>query len=261
MRNLQMLVGAPRAGVSRLRQRLRALVTDDGPGDSGLSLPPEGVDSSRAEPRLDAPPLAASASHAGSTGLAVCPYCHTVWQLEPIFPEPVKLMICWRCAEQRAELGRQMPAIPEPAPITFDKPASRSKVIVTYGALLVIGLTLGFAAMQAWFSGGALRSPRTTGGVVSATPAVEQARTPAEAAEAAPAAPLPEPSSAVPLPDEPVAAGRPVRPAKATTGLAAVKEVPRPMPPAQAPSETACTSGTSALGLCTLDTPEERRSP
>jgi hypothetical protein len=257
MRNLQMLVGAPRAGANRLRQRLRALVSDDGPVDSGLSLPPEAEDSSRAEPRLDAPPLAASASHAGSTGLAVCPYCHTVWQLEPIFPEPVKLMICWRCAEQRAESGRQMPAIPEPAQITFDQPASRSKIIVTYGALLVIGLTLGFAAMQAWFSGDALRSPRTTG-VVSAPPAVEQARTPAEAA---PAAPLPDAASAVPLLDEPVAAGRPVRPANATTGRAAVKEVPRPTPPAQAPSETACTSGTSALGLCTLDTPEERRSP
>jgi hypothetical protein len=260
MRNFRMLVGAPRAGANRLRQRLRALVTDDGPADSGLSLPPETVDSSRPEPRLDAPPLAASASHAGSTGLAVCPYCHTVWQLEPIFPEPVKLMICWRCAEQRAELGRQMPAIPEPAQITFEEPASRSKIIVTYGALLVIGLTLGFAAMQAWFSGDALRPPRTTG-VVSATPTVEQARPPADAAEAAAAAPLPEPASAVPLLDEPVAAGRPVRPANATIGRAAVKEVPRPTPPAQAPSETACTSGTSALGLCTLDTPEERRSP
>ncbi len=32
--------------------------------------------------------------------LAVCPYCRNVWELEPFFQEPVKLMICWRCAEK-----------------------------------------------------------------------------------------------------------------------------------------------------------------
>ena len=233
-------------------------MADDGPDASRGSQPFAAEDDTRSEPRLDVPPLSTFALNAGSAGLAVCPYCHTVWQLETIFPEPVKLMICWRCAEQRAGLRPQLPAVSRPPQTVRARPVVRWKMIGAYGVLLVIGLTLGFAAMQAWFGGAALRSPRATG-LVSVTPAVENARA---AAEATPAAPTPEPASAVAELDEPVAAGRPARPARAAGGRAAVKDIPKPTPAAaQAPSEMACTSGTSALGLCRLDTSEERHSP
>jgi hypothetical protein len=252
-------------------------MTDDGPLASWPPQPPEALDDTRAEPRLDVvPPATTWVSHAGSTGLAVCPYCHTVWQLEPIFPEPVKLMICWRCAEQRAGLRPQLPAVSKPPQIAREGRAVRLKVIVAYGALLVIGLSLGFAAVQAWFGGASLRSLRATG-LVSVTPAVENAnaRTPANAAPAA-QLPEPEPASAVTELDEPVAAGRPgpaarieeARPASparlpapSAGGRAAAKDIPRPTPPAQAPSEMVCTRGRAALGLCILDTSEERHSP
>ena len=231
-------------------------MSDDGPVASGQPQPDEAVDTTRAEPRLDVvPPATTWVSHAGSTGLAVCPYCHAVWQLEPIFPEPVKLMICWRCAEQRAALRPQLPAVSKPPQIARDARTVRLKVIVAYGALLIIGLILGLATMQAWFGGAALRPPRATGFVSVTPPPTDNARPPADAP---PAAALPESAPAVAELDEPVAAGRP---APAARGRAAEKRLPKPAPAAQAPGEMACNSGTAALGLCSLANSEERHSP
>ena len=96
MRNLQMLVDAPRVGAARLRHKLKALAEEAGQHVNVLPKAPPVVDPDREEPRLDTTPGMALALSAGCKGLAVCPYCHTVWDLEPIFPEPVKLMQDYR---------------------------------------------------------------------------------------------------------------------------------------------------------------------
>jgi hypothetical protein len=225
MRNLQMLVDAPRVGAARLRHKLKALAEEAGQHVNVLPKAPPVVDPDREEPRLDTTPGMALALSAGCKGLAVCPYCHTVWDLEPIFPEPVKLMICWRCAEQHANAHTAMPAATETAHVARKREV-RWKVVGAYGVLAAAGLAFSFGAVLLWFADTPLRSPHAAG-QVSVAPTIGNAAVRTDVAGGAVA-----PSPAATALHEPPAAGSP-----------------------------ACTSGTSALGLCTLATPNERLRP
>jgi hypothetical protein len=225
MRNLQMLVDAPRVGAARLRHKLKALAEEAGQHVNVLPKAPPVVDLNREEPRLDPTPGTALALSAGCKGLAVCPYCHTVWDLEPIFPEPVKLMICWRCAEQHANAHSAKSEATE-TPQVSRKRDVRWKVVGACGVLAAAGLTLVFGAMQLRFADTPLGSPRAAG-QVSVAPAIGNGAVRTNEAEGAVG-----PSLAATALNEPPAAGSP-----------------------------ACTSGTAALGLCTLATRNERPGP
>jgi hypothetical protein len=201
--------------------------------------------------------------------LAVCPYCHAVSELDPMFPEPVRLMVCWRCAEQHKDDGEVPPA--EPRPAWLDPPTPRWQQAAGGTLLILLGLAFGYAATQLASPEGS-RRPVAEGTVSGASGGDAVQKPPEPAAETAASEALMRAERALALPTgepvsiEPTSAG----PTSAAP-VAAVVEAPRaiePRPvaaPARAPAPVpapvpniACTSGAVALGLCTAPPPQER---
>jgi hypothetical protein len=176
--------------------------------------------------------------------LAVCPYCRTVSELEPKQGEPVKLMVCWRCAEQHADPALAAPPpLPEPQPAWLDAPESDGKLMGGYGMLLLVLLGCGYVGSQLWFES---RTPAPA----ATRPVSVVATDPNPAARAD--EPARAPASELVL--APPAAGRDIAEKPPAEPPPSAEAVPARAPPAQA----ACTSGAAALGLCNLD-PANRR--
>ena len=198
--------------------------------------------------------------------LAVCPCCRTVWDLDPIFPESVKLMICWRCAEQHAHLGATAPAPALASPHAESRPDLRRTLWVGFAAVATLGLAALTVVRPPW-SDRAARTPHAAGSVTMATtgPGASAATDTAAAeavaqalamAERVLAAPADGAASAVVMAKEAPSSGQPatrasVRP-KRTAADAPAPKVERgsAAPPSATPAPAACTSGAAALGLC-----------
>jgi hypothetical protein len=260
-------------------------MTEDPAHDSTVSWKRvSALEETRADPMLDTTPSSAGPAEVPTTRLAVCPYCRSVWELESIFPEPVKLMICWRCASEHARLGLHAPGKPVTDEVRAEAGKVRWKLAGGYALLVAVGLALGYIASHFWFdessparatsgpnlgvpaavtdtgntdpagSQEAVLDPPSAGPMPGAAAVVPATVQPAmeQAARAAPARP-----DAVdrlqPSPPSEAAPARAVRPNPTT------RRRVEPTAPAEAPPrEVACTQGAAALGLCSAVTTDGR---
>jgi hypothetical protein len=216
---------------------------------SASGLAPPVIEDAVEDERLPEP-LPAPVSEA-PVRLAVCPCCRTVSELEPGHAEPIKLMVCWRCAKQHPGFAFVAPPAPEPPPSWLNAPERERKLVGGYGMLIVLVLGCGFVASQLWFET-RTPAPGATGVVpviasdessasqadaTAGTAASELVRNPPSAGPVVTATPSGEP---VPAPAPAPAPARPSARARA---------------PAQAPQgQMACTPGAAALGLCSPGT-------